>query len=86
MKTEKGVRKGSKKMAGMIMKARILYERGVIPRIAKRCGVTEATVRLALRFVTEGEQPDLIRQVAIKEFGCVLRKRQVVINDTVEGK
>lgn len=65
----------------MVTKPRILYERGVIPKIAKRVGVTEATVRLALRFATEGEQPDLIRHIALKEYGCVLRKKPIVIRD-----
>ncbi len=65
----------------MVTKPRILYERGVISKIAKRVGVTEATVRLALRFATEGEQPDLIRQIAIKEYGCVLQKKQIVITN-----
>lgn len=64
----------------MVTKPRILYERGVIAKLAKRVGVTEATVRLALRFATEGEQPDLIRQVAIKEYGCVLQRKPVMIN------
>lgn len=60
-----------------ITKVRILYERGAIPKIAKRVGVTEQTVRLALRFATEGDQPDLIRKVAIDEYGCMLQKRPV---------
>lgn len=65
----------------MVTKPRILYERGVIAKIAKRVGVTEATVRLALRFATEGEQPDLIRQIAINEYGCLLQKKQIVITN-----
>lgn len=63
----------------MATKPKILYERGTVPKLAKRFGVTEQTVRLALRFATEGEQPDLIRQVAIKEYGCVLQRRPIVI-------
>lgn len=63
----------------MTTKPKILYERGTIVKLAKRFGVTEATVRLALRFATEGEQPDLIRQVALKEYGCVLQRRPIVI-------
>lgn len=65
---------------------RILYERGVIPRIAKRVGVTEATVRLALRFVTEGEQPDLIRKVAINEYGCVLQRKPIPLSKLKAGE
>lgn len=63
----------------MATKPKILYERGTVVKLAKRFGVTEATVRLALRFATEGEQPDLIRQVALKEYGCVLQRRPIVI-------
>ena len=55
---------------------RILYEKGVIPQLAKRFNVSENTVRYALRFATEGEQPDLIRKVALEEYGCALWKIQ----------
>lgn len=57
---------------------RILYSRGVIPMLAKRFGVTEPTVRNALRFATYGEQPDLIRETAIKEYGCKVSKVPVI--------
>lgn len=63
----------------MEKKYRILYERGTIAKLATRFGVTDATVRLALRFVTEGEQPDLIRQVALREYGCVLQRKPITI-------
>ena len=63
----------------MTTKPKILYERGTVAKLAKRFGVTEATVRLALRFATEGEQPDLIRQVALREYGCALQRRPIVI-------
>ena len=63
----------------MATKPKILYERGTVVKLAKRFGVTEATVRLALRFATEGEQPDLIRQVALKEYGCVLQRKPIII-------
>ena len=49
-----------------LYKARILYEKGVIPKLAKYFGVSEHTVRNALRFVTEGEQPEAIRNEALK--------------------
>ena len=65
----------------MTTKPKILYERGTVVKLAKRFGVTEATVRLALRFATEGEQPDLIRKLALKEYGCVLRKKPIIIRD-----
>lgn len=57
---------------------RILYSRGVIPMLAKRFGVTEVTVRSALRFATEGEQPNLIREVAVKEYGCKVSRVPVM--------
>lgn len=62
-----------------IYRHRILYEKGVIPRIAKRFSVSDNTVRYALRFATEGEQPDLIRSTAIKEYGCVLQTKPITI-------
>lgn len=66
------------------VRPKILYERGVIRRIAKRFGVTERTVLNALRFVTEGEQPNLIRKVAIKEYGCVLSNKPVSLRALTE--
>lgn len=62
-----------------IYKHRILYEKGVIPKLAKRFGVTENTVRNALRFTTEGEQPDLIRTIALKEYGCALSQKPITL-------
>lgn len=59
----------------------ILYETGVVAKLAKRFGVSDTTVRAALRFATEGERPDLIRMVALKEYGCVLRKKPIIIRD-----
>lgn len=61
-----------------IYRHRILYEKGVIPQLAKRFNVSENTVRYALRFATEGEQPDLIRKVAIEEYGCVISKKPII--------
>lgn len=61
-----------------LYKARILYEKGTIPKLAKRFGVTENTVRNALRFATEGEQPDLIRRIALREYGCALVKKPII--------
>lgn len=58
-------------------KYKILYEKGVVSKLSSRFGVTEQTVRNALRFSTEGNQPDLIREVALKEYGCVLQKKQI---------
>lgn len=58
-----------------IVKYKILYERGIVAKLASRLGVTEQTVRNALRFATEGEQPDLIREIALKDYGCVIQRK-----------
>lgn len=68
------------------VKLKILYEKGVIPKIAKRFGVSEQTVRAAFRFATEGDQPDLIRKVAIKEYGCMLQKKPILIKPLSQGE
>lgn len=44
---------------------------GTIIKLAKEMGLNEKTVREALRFVTEGEQPDLIRKKAVLEYGGI---------------
>lgn len=64
-----------------IFRHRILYEKGVIPQLAKRVGVTPTTVRNALRFVTEGEQPDLIRKIALEEYGCALSTKPLILKN-----
>ena len=58
-----------------IVNYKILYERGIVTKLASRLGVTEQTVRNALRFATEGEQPDLIREIALKDYGCVIQRK-----------
>lgn len=55
--------------------------RGVIPKLAKYFGVSEHTVRNALRFVTEGEQPEAIRNEALKNYGCALVKKPLTIKE-----
>lgn len=62
-----------------IYRHRILYEKGTVPKLAKRFGVCENTIRYALRFYTEGEQPDLIRKVALEEYGCVISTKPMAI-------
>lgn len=62
-----------------IFRHRILYEKGVISQLAKRFSVTPTTVRNALRFATEGDQPNLIRKVALEEYGCVLSTKPMTI-------
>ena len=57
------------------MKDRSLYsKRIVVPfgatrRIAEHFGITMQTVRNALRFITEGELPDMIRKEAVTNYG-----------------
>lgn len=58
-------------------KAKILYDKGVIKKLAKHFNVSDHTVRNALRFVTEGEQPDAIRSASIKYYGCVMTKKPI---------
>lgn len=48
---------------------RILYKRGMVKQLANQFNCTEQTVRNALRGVTEGEQPERIREAALK-MGC----------------
>lgn len=53
---------------------------GTSIKLAKEMGVSDKTVRDALRFATEGEQPDLIRKKAVKEYGGIpidLKTRKV---------
>lgn len=58
---------------------KIIIERGVLTRIAKDIGCSTRTVQNALRFVTEGEQPDLIRDRAINFYSGVLIKKPINI-------
>lgn len=58
-------------------KARIIYERGVVQKLAKRFSVDDSTVRRALAFQSEGEQPDLIRRACVQEYGGVVRNKQI---------
>ena len=60
-----------------LYKHRILYEKGVVGKLAKRYSVSVQTIRAALRFATEGELPDLIRQTCIKEYGGVVSRRPI---------
>ena len=53
----------------------------VVVKLAKYFGVSEHTVRNALRFVTEGEQPEAIRNEALKNYGCALVKKHLTIKE-----
>lgn len=55
----------------------ILYERGTVKKMAQAFGVTDQTIRNALRFISEGELADKIRKEAIEYYGCVLVKKEI---------
>ena len=58
----------------------ILYERGVVQKLAKAFGVTPMTVRSALKFATDGDLPDRIREEALKYYNCALMKKPIIRN------
>lgn len=64
-----------------IYNKRIIVPTGNVKRIAKAVGVSDQAVRNALRFITEGEQPDRIRREAMENYGgaisTVNRKAQL---------
>lgn len=64
----------------------ILYRKGTVQKLAKQFGVTESTVRLAMRFVTEGERPERIRKEALENYGAVLVKEPVRIKAVEPAK
>lgn len=59
---------------------KIIVDRGVQTKLAKDIGCSTRSVQNALRFVTEGEQPDLIRIKAIRDYNGVLIKRKSKFN------
>lgn len=60
-----------------IYKAKILYDKGDVKKLATHFGVSERTVRSALHFITEGERPDAIRKAALKYYGCKITKKPI---------
>ena len=55
---------------------KIVIDSDFIKEIANHMRCSDQTVRLALRFITSGEQPDKIREMAIKKyFGVVIEKQ-----------
>lgn len=64
----------------------ILYRKGTVQKIAKQLNVTESTVRLALRFATDGERPERIRKEALENYGAVLVKEPVRIKAVEPAK
>lgn len=54
---------------------KIIVDYGVQKKLAKDVGCSTRSVQSALRFVTEGEQPDLIRVKAIRDYNGLLIKK-----------
>lgn len=57
---------------------RIYVKHGMTTKIAEMFGVTGQTVRNALRGATEGEQPDRIREEALKLGGFYAQKPKAI--------
>lgn len=53
-----------------IYRHRILYEKGVITKLATQFCVSEATVRSALRYSTDSRLAKEIRSEAIRSYAC----------------
>lgn len=66
-------------MTKTLYRYKILSEKGTVKKLAERFGVSEQTVRAALRFATANELSDIIRETAIKDYGSVLMKRPIII-------
>lgn len=58
----------------MARKREIITPHGSIKKIAKDTSLSELTVRLALRGITDTANADLIRQRALKFYGGVIAK------------
>ena len=56
---------------------RIYVKHGMTTKLAKLFRVTDQTIRNALRGATEGEQPDRIRDEAIKQGGFYAQKPRI---------
>lgn len=65
---------------------KILVEPGEKKKLAAYFGVTQQTVRNALRGLTEGEQPDRIRAEAIRRGGAIVGRfvRLVPVSSNLE--
>ena len=59
-------------MIKTVYRYKILCNKGVTSRLAKRFNVSPQTIRAALRFSTSSELSNLIRQTALKEYSCAL--------------
>lgn len=74
--------KNRQKMRRTLYRYKILSEKGTVKKLAMRFGVSEQTVRAALRFATANDLSDTIRHTAIRDYGSVLMKRPVFSVDT----
>ena len=54
---------------------KILVERGEVQKLATLFSVTSQTVRNALKYITEGEIPERIRDEAKKRGGVIVRRK-----------
>ena len=57
---------------------KISYDRGVVKKLMQEFKVSDNTVRNALKFTTTGEQPDAIRDFALKYLNCHVVKEVIV--------
>lgn len=62
---------------------KILVERGMVQKLARLFETTPQTVRNALRYHTEGELPDRIRDEAKKQGGAEIKRRMA--STTAQG-
>lgn len=53
-----------------IYRHRILYEKGVISKLAEDFSVHESTVRNALRYSSDSKQAKEIRNAAVQRYAC----------------
>lgn len=60
-----------------IYRHRILYEKGVITKLAEDFSVHESTVRNALRYSTDSTQARDIRNAAVQNYACQPTKIKV---------
>lgn len=58
----------------MAMIRKILVERGMVQNLARLFETTPQTVRNALRYCTEGELPDRIRDEAKRQGGVEIKR------------
>lgn len=60
-----------------IYRHRILYEKGVILKLASEFNVSEASVRNALRYSSDSKQAKNIREAALQNYACKYTKIKI---------